>query len=523
MTIGKKKDILHQLVILLIAIQPLIDMDYLFYDFLNQFGIPRLSTILRFIVIPLLILWAFFKRDTHKKRTVILVLLYGIALVSYFILHTRQAIALYPRLDLTENFFFNTWQELTYVLTMVIPFFIIYLCYQETFTIKEVKWICLFLSGFVSILIFIGDLYVFANSTYYGKTVGNVFTWFNGIYDGYHPRTLASKFFFNEGNTIGILMFMLLPMLYYFLSISEDKKERNLIIVLIFIQSMSMQMLATRVATYGAIVVPILFLILSIIDKFLLSKNPIKKSLIAVCLIAACVFGLILDFTPAIQNQKVDAKNDVALLHNGMAELGALEMEAGKDLIPGTPEYINFYVYMFETYGINARYIQSVPSMYYTEYYSYQHDPKYWCDVCFMPVFDRVSGRQIETIFFNYKYKNLTPSEKILGMGYSTFMNGSIVLEQDFKQQVYTLGYAGVLLCVAPWIGVLVYGLYQFIRHPKKLFTLKTMTMAIALACGLGSAWLSGHVLDQIVTSSFMAFLVALLLKEIKEATCDQQ
>ena len=108
-------------------------------------------------------------------------------------------------------------------------------------------------------------------------------------------------------------------------------------------------------------------------------------------------------------------------------------------------------------------------------------------------------------------------------MGYSTFMNGSIVLEQDFKQQVYTLGYIGFILCVMPWILVIIYGLYQFIKHPKELFTLKTMTMAISIGCGLGSAWLSGHVLDQIVTSSFMAFLVALLLKEIKEAKCAQQ
>ena len=519
----KKRDILHILIVVLIAIQPLIDMDYLFYDFLNQFGLPRLSTVLRFIVIPCLILWVFFKRDTNKKKTVIAVILYGIALAIYFVLHTKQAIALYPRLDLTENFYFNTWQELTYVLTMVIPFFIIYLCYQETFTLDDVKYIVYFLSGFVSILIFIGDLYVFANSTYYGKTVGNIFTWFNGIYTGYHPRTLASKFFFNEGNTIGILLFMLLPLLYYFLSISKNQKERIWVTVLIFIQSLSMQMLATRVATYGAIAVPVLFLILSFVDQFLLSKEKVKKSTIITCVIATILFAAILDFTPAIQNQKVDAKNDVALLHNGMAELGALEMEAGKDLIPGTPEYINFYVYMFETYGINARYIQSVPSMYYTEYYSYQHDPKYWCDVCFMPVFDRVSGRQIETIFFNYKYQKLTPLEKFLGMGYSTFMNGSIVLEQDFKQQVYTLGYIGTLLCVVPWIVVLVYGLYEFIRHPKQLFTLKTMTMAIAIGCGLGSAWLSGHVLDQIVTSSFMAFLVALLLKEIKEVKCAQQ
>ena len=69
-------------------------------------------------------------------------------------------------------------------------------------------------------------------------------------------------------------------------------------------------------------------------------------------------------------------------------------------------------------------------------------------------------------IFFNYKYQNLTPAQKVLGMGYSTFMNGSIVLEQDFKQQVYTLGYAGVMLCCVPWLLVALFGLSRRRRGP---------------------------------------------------------
>ena len=103
-------------------------------------------------------------------------------------------------------------------------------------------------------------------------------------------------------------------------------------------------------------------------------------------------------------------------------------------------------------------------------------------------------------------------------MGWSTFMNGSIVLEQDFKQQVYTLGYAGEVLLVLPWIGVLLYGAFMFLRRYKKLFTLGNVCMALALGMGLGSAWLSGHVLDQFITTSFAALLVAVLLNRVKEA-----
>ena len=235
-------------------------------------------------------------------------------------------------------------------------------------------------------------------------------------------------------------------------------------------------------------------------------------------LTAAC-FGAVLNWTPAIQNQKVDAKNDVALLHNGAIQFAADDLKNAEDLVPGSEEWINFYVYAFETYGINARYIQSVPSMYYTEYYSYQHDPWFWFHVCYdIPVFDRVNGRQIETIFFNYKYENLTPAEKILGMGYSTFMNGSIVLEKDFAQQVYTLGYAGFVILLMPWIGILLYGAWMVIRYWKKMITLENVCLFIALGAGFGSAWLSGHYLDQFLTMIPTAFIIAILLNRAKEA-----
>ena len=507
--------ILHILTIIFVIIQPVIDMDYLVYDFLDQFGLPRLSTVIRFLVLPALVLAGFILKEKKKKPVFIGAFVYGLSLAVYFVLHCRQAQAIFERLLFTDNFWFGTWQELTYVLTLVLPYGLTYLLYHEEFTQKEMRQMYTSLSALISIPILIGDLFVFGRSTYYGFTVANLFSWFAGIYDWYHPRTLASKFFFNEGNTIGILLFMLLPLMYWCLVSAENRKEKIRTGILILIQSMSMQILSTRVATYGAIVIPLLFLAFAILDKLLNHTAYLTKKLIVFCLASAALFGAFLNFTPAIQNQKVDAVNDVALLHNGMAEEGREILANAEDLIPGTPEYINFYVYMFEVYGIGARYIQSVPSMYYTEYYNYQVDPKFWVDVCFMDVFDRVNGRQIETIFFNYKYKELSAAEKILGMGYSTFMNGSIVLERDFKQQIYTLGYLGFVLTIGPWLILLLYGVYMFLRHFRRLATLENMCLAAALGAGLGSAYLSGHMLDQFITSSFMALIVAVLLQKV--------
>ena len=62
------KKIITWIVGALIMLQPIIDMDYLIYDFLNQFSIPRFSTIIRFIIIPLLVLWTFFTVEKKQKH-----------------------------------------------------------------------------------------------------------------------------------------------------------------------------------------------------------------------------------------------------------------------------------------------------------------------------------------------------------------------------------------------------------------------------------------------------------------------
>ena len=64
--------LLHGLIIVLIAIQPLIDMDYLFYEFLDSFGLPRFSTVLRFLILPALVILSFVLREKKNLLTVFL-------------------------------------------------------------------------------------------------------------------------------------------------------------------------------------------------------------------------------------------------------------------------------------------------------------------------------------------------------------------------------------------------------------------------------------------------------------------
>lgn len=507
-------------IIVLIIAQPIIDMDYLIYGFLDQFGLPRFSTIVRFLIIPCLIIWTFFLKDKNKKKTLLIGGLYGVVLVVYFYIHCKNASVAYDVMGFTTNFRFSIAQEFVYILTLILPFGLTYCIYHMKFTEKRIKTVTYVTSFIIAVPIFLGDLFVFGKSTYEGYTQANFISWFTGGYMVYHPRVLASKFFFNEGNTIGILMFMVLPLLYYFFSKANDKKEKIGVGILIVIHSLSMQILATRVATYGAIMIPLIFLVLYVFSSLVLRNEKLK---ISVCIFTICVawgFGSIIYYTPAVVNQSIDAINDVILKENNAAPIGLAELntDEAKALIPGTVQFNSFYIYMFEAYGLEGKYASSIPNQYYNDWYNYKFDPKYWVDFIFLPIEQRVGGRVIQANFMNYKLASLNQSQRLWGAGYSTFMNGSILLEQDFKQQWMTLGPIGSLLTTLPWIMVTLMGAILVLFKWKKLFKLDVFVYAMSLVAALGAAYTSGHTLDQFVTTTFMALLLAVLLNRIAEA-----
>ena len=547
----KIKHIINEKVVLtlligLVVLQPVFDLDYLIADWLDQFGLPRLSTIIRFIIIPLLVLFVFI-HDKHKKSTGILGGFYGVALAIYFYFHCQNAIEVFPKLYFPSNFYFDTFQELTYVLTLTLPYALIYCFYKMDTNDYLVQMVVTASSLLTAVPIFIGDIVPFGLSTYVGKTKGNFLSWFYLIFDESHeiPKYYTSKFFFKEGNTIGILMFMILPLLYYYFHHAKKKEHKIGYGILIFIHSLSMMILGTRVATYGAVLVPAAYLVLCVFFS-LLKKESWSKSTLLFTAISTLVFGLILPYTPAVKNQQIDAKNDLALAENGMADQGRNELANNR--ITVIKESDPAYIHMFEVYGIKARYAQSISKEYYLDYYDYRLDPYFWVEMILnRPLEERVGGRNIQKIFFEYKWNDgrldikldpngneegdnvqtiyfngcnftspcLTTMNRALGLGYSTFMNGSIVLEKDFVQQYYTFGPLGAFLLLSPWIGLTLVGVFLLFKYFKVNFNLLNACYAMAVVFAFGSGFMSGHVLDQFLTSTMMALFVAILLKRM--------
>jgi hypothetical protein len=168
---------------------------------------------------------------------------------------------------------------------------------------------------------------------------------------------------------------------------------------------------------------------------------------------------------------------------------------------------------MFEQYY----FLLTIPAIYYEWYYPYTIDPKFYVDLVFnYTLYERASGRQFQRIFFDYKWNKLTDQQKLFGFGYSRFMQGSILLEQDFLMQKYTFGLIGTILMTAPWILLLLIILYRVLTKINQHLNLNFIATGIGFVGILLAAYLSGHVLDQFLTNVYLALLLAVLFKSSK-------
>lgn len=497
-------------------LQPIFELDIWLYEYIS---IPRPSVIFHYIFIPIIVLVLFIKYEDKKKKIFSIFLVYFLLIGSYFVLHSINCIKIFDSLYLTNNFYYSIYQEAVYICTLIMPYFIIYAFYKANIDEDLIKKTVMLVSLVISVLIILGDVFMFGLSTYNGTTTKAPFyMWFFGIYGKMHPRDVSSKFFFPEGNTLGIYLFITLVINYYYLLRCKDKKEKIWFIVTILLQSLTMWIIGTKVGTYGTIIIPVVTLIIYFL-MMALKKESLRPYFIVTCATMALISSLTFTHTPAYVNTQINNANNTALLKDTSDLLNQAKKEiGGGNLVPGTAEYNYYYIYYFEDWGIKGKLISSIPSEYYTLYYQYKFDGKFWWDVLDLyPLEQRCNGRQMQTIFNNYKWNPTNRYTKLMGMGYSTFMNGSFLIERDFVQQRYTLGYLGDFLTLGPWALMALYGVFKILTNFKEKFNFKTLMFGMAFCLAIASGLTSGHTFDQYLTISVISLVSMVLLKEVNE------
>ena len=117
------KEDLTKVFICTMALIIILDCDIYLYPFFQSIHLPLPHTILTFIWLPLLILWVFYRLENNKKKVFIAALIIGLVYGGYFIVHHLSSHNLWPILKLTNNFYYDFYQELVYYLSMMMPLF----------------------------------------------------------------------------------------------------------------------------------------------------------------------------------------------------------------------------------------------------------------------------------------------------------------------------------------------------------------------------------------------------------------
>ena len=157
-----KKENLFTFVFIIVALHPIIELDYLIGD---KLPIPRLTTIIDFLVLPLLVMLAFWLNEKNKKKVGILFGIYAILFGVYFLIHCKNAIIIQGSIHLTDNFYFNIKDEIIYTITLLIPLVYIYVFNLSDIKENILKKVSITLSCVTALPIFISNLFVFGKST----------------------------------------------------------------------------------------------------------------------------------------------------------------------------------------------------------------------------------------------------------------------------------------------------------------------------------------------------------------------
>ena len=539
--IDKVEKVKYWLLMLFIMIQPLLDIYYLYTDkIVNIIGFSP-STIIRILITFVLVLLTLISLKDKKKW--ILALSYISVAIIYTAVHILNARNFHSVVP--GNFGYSNIQELFYIIRLMIPMCILFITYNLNLETEDFSNVIRILLVLIAGSIVVTNILNISLNSYTNEVIkSNIFGWFNGAYDKYNYSSLASKGFFNFANQIAVILVLLLPIIMAIYN--NNKQNKDLIITIVTI--ISMIMLGTKVALYGAIIEVGILICVLIFTRVFKKENTINKKnfmLVGLCLIT--ILGL-LPKSPAlnrelvakyvrINNSKVEIKgvnenskdenienkehdntppkklNNHQLEDNKELEntdLNSLENKNTNKLTPSKSnkkEMIEYIENNYQALMVNEQFIK--------QSYPYQYDPEFWVEIINLPVVERLNWRNIEQkMLQRVMDKNNNPMDKFFGLTFSRTQN-IFNLERDFLSQYYSIGILGVIIFLGPYVILTLLCGIKMLFNFKYKFSVINSLLAISILLSLALSYYSGNVLDSLTVMIILSFMLGFLLDNV--------
>ncbi|UNL46168.1 hypothetical protein G8B20_05615 [Lactobacillus amylovorus] len=487
-----------------ILIQPFLDL-YWFYNGKLADVLPfTLPTIIRILAV-FVIFCMFFsqKQNWQKLGQEKWLIVYLALLIVYSILHliyVRHFNSVNP-----NDYNYSTVSEIFYLIRMVLPLLVIFFTKELEFTREQFRHVIEGISGLFSFTIVISNLFVISLRSYEtGFISANIFEWFVNPNIGYSH--MASKGFFNFANMVSAVLFMLVPLMLYFMFSHFNWKTITLNVV----QALAMIELGTKVALIGLIGGIIAGILLYVFHLYIVKDVKKNGKAIVVALLMEAGTLAIIPFGPAIQRYNYEkylaqqSDNSLTQAKEELAE-GLKKYPSGQK----RKEFLtNFIGEHYQDYALNKKFV--------TKSYPYKYDPEFWLKIMNEPGTSRMQNRHVEKAMLDQVIKtNNNKLDKVFGISYTRETN-IFNLERDFTSQVYSLGWVGMLLFIGPYVVIMLYALIKWLMN-KRLRTYLISSMLLSIAFILLAAFLSGNVMDFLTASFILAFVEGGMLGEIKK------
>lgn len=484
----------YYLLLLFVIIQPVLDIHYFYTEkVVNILGFSPV-TIIRVIIVAILALLTLI--TLRNKKTWMLITGYLLLILVYamfHIIHTKNFNTLDP-----NNLGYSYLGEIFYIARMLIPLAIIIITIHAKISRKDYENAIKIILASISLTIVLSNILEISLASYgTGIIKQNIFSWFTNGYEIYKYSDLASRGLFNSANQISALLILLLPIMLVIYTYQQNTK--NLLIVILTL--ISMIMLGTKVALYGAIISITIYLLALIFMKVVLKQDLFTKKIFGILVISILIITSLYNVSPAINRPSLEEnygnKKEVVKINI----LKEYQENNEKDKV------IEFIKNNYKLAKIKDEFI--------VESYPYQYDPEFWIDVFEMPLIKRRDWRLLELKMHQRVMDiNDNKNDKWLGIGF-TRSEHLFTLERDFIAQYYSMGLWGVILLLGPYVLTILACFIKMLMKFKEKFNLRNSITCFTIVFILVSSVSSGNVMDCLTINIILGFIIGKLTEEM--------
>lgn len=445
----------------------------------------RITTLIRILIILIILITTIFLYQDSRKKVKWLILYYFLCtiylIINYY--HNQNFISLFP-----NNFNYNFVSELFTILKLIMLVTLIFSLYYQKFNKKDYILIFKIWTLIITLSIIITNIFKISYSSYGEFLIKyNIFEWNKNIY----YVNSASRAYFVYANQVALTLIILL-IIFLYIFIKDNIKA----IIYIFLISISMLMLGTRVSSLGGLLV-FIFILISYIFFVIIKKEKFnKKSLLLIFIIIMWI--AILPISP-YQNRNIELNyyqnNEESYLNESNIDDNNINNNLTKQ------EYIE----------LNAN-PNLIPDFFYKVYYSYEYDPDFWINFINNTEESKINYRYMENSIIKRIIKiNNNKYDILFGIS-NTRVQNVVNLEQDFLVQYYAFGIIGMIILLIVYPLILLYTLFKLFKEFNFNNFINILLIVIFIFC----SYLTGNILNSmsmIIVFSVLSSYV-LCLKE---------